>query len=231
MRVAEVSSSACSNEGPSCPAVYRTSTLAPQGRARVAVAAGTYGAGCCARPLTAVVAAASEAARGSQNERFERFDTSPVNRPTYVADHLPGRESIRQPDRAELNRAALITKGRSGASGSRIDASLRPLAALLTIVRRKHGMPQRPVMQYLQGVALRRTSRRWREGGRVTVSRPSAAQRDDVDQSCPRDAPGSARGCPRRPGARRRRRRVAWRPPRPPCSGGRSRPPFSKFHQ
>ena len=99
MRVAEVSSPACSNEGPSCPAVYRTST--PQGRARVAVAAGTYGAGCCARPLTAVVAAASEAVRGSQNERFERFDTSPVNRPTYVADHLPGgRESIKQPDRA-----------------------------------------------------------------------------------------------------------------------------------
>ena len=31
----------------------------------------------------------------------------------------------------ELNRAALITKGRSGASGSRIDASLRPLAARL----------------------------------------------------------------------------------------------------
>ena len=37
------------------------------------------------QPLTAVVAAASEATRGFANERFESFERPPVNSPTYVA--------------------------------------------------------------------------------------------------------------------------------------------------
>ena len=88
-------------------------------------------------------------------------------------------------------------------------------------------------MQYLQGVALRRTCRI--DGVRVTVHcarrRPSAAHRDDVDQSCPRDTPGSARAAL---GVRDRRHAVdaSTGVPRPrPTGGGRSRAPSSKFHQ
>ena len=150
------------------------------GHGGVAVAAGTYGAGCCARARAAVVAAASEATRGLQNERFERFERPPVNSPTYVAGQPPCLWESMQPQELELNRAASITRASSGASGSRIELQLATTAALLTIVRRKHGMPQRPVMQYLQGVALRRTCRI--DGVRVTVHcaqrRPSAAHRN-----------------------------------------------------
>ena len=68
--------------------------------------------------------------------------------------------------------------------------------------------------QPLRGAVLRRTRRV--DGVRVDGSsarrRPSAAQCNTVDRSCPRDTHGSARGCPRRPGARRRRAGVGWRP-------------------
>ena len=128
----------------------------------------------------AVVAAASEATRGLANERFESFERPPVNSPTYVAGQPPCLWESMQPQELELNRAASITRASSGASGSRIELQLATTAALLTIVRRKHGMPQRPVMQYLQGVALRRTCRI--DGVRVTVHcaqrRPSAAHRN-----------------------------------------------------
>ena len=131
----------------------------------------------------AAVVAAGEATRGLANERFERFESferPPVNSPTYVAGQPPCLWESMQPQELELNRAASITRASSGASGSRIELQLATTAALLTIVRRKHGMPQRPVMQYLQGVALRRTCRI--DGVRVTVHcaqrRPSAAHRN-----------------------------------------------------
>ena len=170
------------------------------GHGGVAVAAGTYGAGCCARARAAVVAAASEATRGLQNERFERFERPPVNSPTYVACQPPCLWESMQPQELELNRAASITRASSGASGSRIELQLATTAALLTIVRRKHGMPQRPVMQYLQGVALRRTCRI--DGVRVTVHcaqrRPSAAHRN----APLRGGGGEVEAALRRPGLR-----------------------------
>ena len=126
--------------------------------------------------------------------------------------------------------SASITKTSGGASGSRIELQLATTAALLTIVRRKHGMPQRPAMQYLQGVALRRTCRI--DGVRVTVHcarrRPSAAHRNDVT--------GPVRGTrpPAALGVRDRRHAVhaSTGVPRPRKAGGdRSMAPCSKFHQ
>ena len=75
-------------------------------------------------------------------------------------------------------------------------------------------------------VALRR------KGGRVTVSRRRlrAAHRKDVDQSCPRDPPGSARAAL---GVRVRRHAVdaSTGVPRPrPTGGGRVPATCSKFH-
>ena len=65
------------------------------------------------------------------------------------------------------------------------------------------------------GAVLRRTRRV--DGVKVNVHcarRLRALHTADADRSCPRDTDGTVRGCPRRPGARRRRRGVAYLPPR-----------------
>ena len=122
---------------------------------------------------TAVVAAASEAARGSQNERFERFDTSPVSRPTYVADHLPaGRASSNLTElRAQLSRIDHQRAQRCLRITHR--CQLATIGRSFDQCRAAHTALPQGLWQHLQGVALRRTRR---------------ADSVEVDRSLPRDA-------------------------------------------
>ena len=67
------------------------------------------------------------------------------------------------------------------------------------------------------GYYVARAACRWREGGPFTTLDAVPTLRNAMTSTAPvrgrRDTARGPRGCPRRPGARRRRRRIEWRPP------------------